>query len=100
MPTAPGEAFLSHSSRDRAFVAHLAAVLRSHGVRYWYSTTSIAAGQRWHDEIGAALKRCDWFLVVVSANAGKSKWVKRELTFALTDDRYEDRIVPLIIEAC
>lgn len=77
----------------------LAGVLGMHMVPFWYSTTSIAAGQKWHDEIGAALGKCDWFLVVVSANAAKSKWVKRELTFALTEDRYEDHIIPVIIDS-
>jgi hypothetical protein len=100
MAASPAETFLSHSSRDRAFVDTLAAVLAKHSVPYWYSTTKIAGGQKWHDEIGAALKRCDWFVIVLSRNSVKSKWAKRELTYALTDDRYEDRIIPVVIDTC
>jgi len=33
----PQEAFLSHSSKNREFVSHLANELRRHGVPVWYS---------------------------------------------------------------
>lgn len=96
----PKEVFLSHSSRNRRFVDRLAVVLRDHGVPVWYSRTSLKGAQQWHDEIGAALARCDWFIVVLSPSSVKSKWVKRELLFTLREDRYEDRIVPLLHRKC
>ena len=45
--------------------------------------------------IGAALDRCDWFVVLRSPEAVESKWVKRELCFALENDAYNNRIVPV-----
>ena len=75
--------------------ARIATVLRAHGVPVWYSQTNIVAAQTWHDEIGAALERCDWFVVLLSPEAASSKWVKRELLFALENDRYNNRIVPV-----
>ena len=92
----PHEAFLSHSSLDHDFVTGLADALRRHGVPVWYSRTNIMGAQQWHDEIGAALRRCDWFLLVLSPNAVASMWVKRELIFALQQNRFENRIVPLL----
>ena len=65
----PNEVFLSHSSADRAFTARLADVLQRHGVPVWYSDTSIRGAQQWHDEIGAALRRCDWLALVLSPDA-------------------------------
>jgi hypothetical protein len=91
----PNEIFLSHSSQDRDFALIVAATLRSHGLPVWYSPTNIVGAQQWHDEIGAALERCDWFVVILSPNSITSKWVKRELVYALEDDRFENRIVPL-----
>jgi hypothetical protein len=96
----PTEAFLSHSSLDRAFVDRLAAMLRRHGVPVWYSQTNILGAQQWQDEIGEALRRCDWFLLTLSPNAVASMWVKRELAFALEQNRLADRIVPIVYEAC
>ena len=96
----PTEIFLSHSNLDQQFVNWLVGILRQHGVPIWYSQTNIKGAQQWHDEIGAALKRCDWFIVVLSPNSVKSRWVKRELIFALNDMRYENKIIPLLHQQC
>jgi hypothetical protein len=90
----PREIFLSHSSADRAVADDTAALLRSHGLPVWYSSTNILAARQWHDEIGAALRRCDWFVVLLSDAAVNSLWVKRELLYALQQRRYLDRITP------
>lgn len=72
----PAEVFLSHSGEDRQFGDELAVVLGRHGVPVWYSATNIQGAQQWHDEIGSALERCDWFLVVLSPASVQSMWVK------------------------
>ncbi len=66
----------------------------------WYSQTNIVGAQQWHDEIGRALQRCDWFVVVLSPSSVKSRWVKHELVYALNDPRYEDHIVPISYRTC
>jgi hypothetical protein len=102
-PTAlgkPAEVFLSHSSKDRAFVKKLTSLLKHKGIRYWYSASHIAGAKQWHDEIGRALGRCDWFVVVLSPDSVKSIWVKRELLFALNEDRYNGKIIPLLRKPC
>ena len=91
----PREVFLSHSSKDRRIASRIAAMLREHGVPVWYSETNLFGAQQWHDEIGAALARCDWFLLILSPQATRSQWVKRELHYALRTPRYDDRIVPI-----
>ncbi|HXJ93059.1 MAG TPA: toll/interleukin-1 receptor domain-containing protein [Terriglobia bacterium] len=98
--TLPREVFLSHSARDRRFADKVATFLRSHGVPVWYSSTNIVGAQQWHDQIGEALRRCDWFVVVLSPNSVKSRWVRLELGFALRDARYDNRIVPLLLRPC
>ena len=96
----PNEVFLSHSDANRAFVDDLAAMLRRHGIPIWYSDINIVGAQMWHDEIGAALARCDWFVLVLSPEAVLSKWVKRELIYSLQQDRFEGHIVPLLYQPC
>ena len=66
----------------------------------WYSRTNIRGAQMWHDEIGAALRRCDWFVLVLSPGGVASPWVKRELLYLLQESRYAGRIVPLLHEPC
>lgn len=96
----PAEVFLSHASDDHAFTERLATVLRSHGLPVWYSETDIRGAQQWHDEIGAALDRCDWFCIVLSPHAVDSMWVKRETLYALQQPAYENAIVPLLLAPC
>ncbi len=79
----PTEVFLSHSDQDTQFATDLTEMMRSHGIPVWYSRTNILGAQQWHDEIGVALRRCDWFVLVLSPRSVESIWVKREFLFAL-----------------
>jgi hypothetical protein len=96
----PKEAFLSHSSKNLAFSSRLAKNLTNYNVNTFYSRKHIVGAQEWHDEIGEALKRCDWFLLVLSPQAVNSKWVKHELIYALQQNRYRGRIVPILYKSC
>ena len=96
----PKKLFLSHASPDRPFVNKLATFLAERKIPFWYSKRHLVGAQQWHDEIGKALKTCDWFLVALSPAAVRSKWVKRELLYALQEERYENRIVPVLIKPC
>jgi TIR domain len=94
------EVFLSHASQDQAKARRLRDVLVAHDVPVWFSPHHIRGAQQWQDEIGTALARCRWFLVLLTPHAVKSMWVKRELNYALIEKRYEDRILPLLFKKC
>ncbi len=95
----PHEIFLSHSSQDGQFTKDLAAMMRRHGLPVWYSQTNIMGAQQWQVEIGAALQRCDWFAIILSPQSVNSMWVKRELSYALQKNRFDNRIVPINYQA-
>jgi hypothetical protein len=96
----PREAFISHAGADRAFVKQLARAMSARGIRSWYSEAHLLAADDWHDKIGKALNRCDWFVLVLTPASVKSKWVKRELLYALQEDQYSERIVPILRKKC
>jgi len=96
----PAEVFLSHSSADSAMAQRLAATLSNHGIPVFFGPQIIIGAQQWQNEILQALRRCDWFVVLLSPDAIQSMWVKREVAYALRDSRYEDRIVPLQYKPC
>jgi hypothetical protein len=96
----PREVFFSHASPDRKTADKIAATLRAAGIKVWYSKTHLKGAQQWHAEIGVALRRCDWFLLLLTPAAVKSRWVERELIYALRHDRYHDHIAPLLCKTC
>jgi len=96
----PKEVFLSHASGDRRFADRLVDFLRRNGIPVWYSRTHLRGAQEWQNEIGRALRRCDWFVVVLSPRAVRSMWVGRELSYALLQKRYTGKIVPLLYHKC
>ena len=96
----PKEVFLCHSSLDLGFAAQIAEILKHHDVPAWYSHAEILGGQQWHDEIGEALRRCDWFAILLSPDSVNSFWVKHELLFAFRQKRLEGRIIPVVFRPC
>ncbi|MBD0377560.1 MAG: toll/interleukin-1 receptor domain-containing protein [Flavisolibacter sp.] len=95
----PNELFVSHSDVNRKFAISIVEIIQKHGIPVWYSRTNIVGAQQWHDEIGTALQRCDWCLVILSPESVESMWVKRELLFALSEKRFENKIVPLLYQS-
>lgn len=95
-----GEVFISHAVKDRVFVRRLLGILKKNCIPYWISEAHIPGAVEWHDEIGRALNRCSWFLIILSPNAVKSTWVKRELMYALQPKRYKGRIIPVYFRDC
>ena len=86
----PGEIFLSHASEDEGLAGAMAKTLGDLGIKVWYSPISLRGADAWHDEIGKALNRSSWFVVLLSPHSVSSSWVKRELVFALSERRYPD----------
>jgi hypothetical protein len=82
-----------------AFVNRLVKVLGDHGVNILLSKANIQGAQQWHDQIGTALRRCGWFVVVLSPQSVRSRWVKHELIYALQENRYKERIIPVLYKA-
>ena len=94
------DVFLSHASLDNAQARQLRDLLVAHGVPVWFSPHHIKGAELWQDEIGEALARCNWFIVILSPHSIKSKWVKRELQYALDESRYDNRIKPISYKPC
>lgn len=94
------EVFLSHASQNQVQARQLRDFLIASGIPVWFSSHHLLGASQWQDEIGQALERCGWFVVVLTPEAIKSEWVKRELQYALDAERYRGRIVPLLFAKC
>jgi tetratricopeptide (TPR) repeat protein len=75
--------FVSHSSKDDAFVKELRRALESLGIRVWVDSRELRGGSKLAPEIGEAIERARQFVAVISANTVESPWVRKEIRKAL-----------------
>ncbi len=91
--------FISHSSQDDAFVRDLRTTLAQHGQHGWIDSRELRGGDPLWPEIQKAIDAASAYAVVVSTDALQSKWVGKELRYALAvrDQRDPDKfpVIPL-----
>jgi hypothetical protein len=77
--------FLSYTQRDSAFMLRLKGDLQAAGFDVWTADADLRPGTPdWTSKVEAALDKAHCMVVVLSPNAKKSLWVKRELYYAET----------------
>ena len=91
--------FISHSSKDDNFVRELRAALANHGQAGWIDSRELRGGDPLWSEIEQAIEAASAYAVVVSTDALQSKWVGKELHYALNlrDKRGKENfpVIPL-----
>jgi len=89
--------FVSHSNEDDVVGRRLCAALEKEGIRCWNSSrpSDLEPGSEWDDNIVAALDDSAAVVLLFSAAANGSRWVKRELGMAW---KRQLRIYPIRIE--
>jgi TIR domain len=75
--------FISHSSKDDAFVRELRQVLGNFKQDVWTDSRELRGGDPLWNEIKRGIEEASAYAVLVSANALQSEWVERELRHAL-----------------
>ena len=78
-------AFVSYSHKDYEFVFNEIDRFNKQGLNIWYDE-GIAPGNEWLAEIGRALFGASLFIVFISENSVSSKFVRKEITYAITKD--------------
>jgi hypothetical protein len=98
-PERPVRVFLSHNHHDRAYVeSQIRAPLAARNVETWYAEQDIVPGDDYIRKIQDGLLKCDWMLVVVTAQAAASDWVRAEVNTALKDPRFHGRVIPVRLD--
>ncbi|MGA2862954.1 MAG: toll/interleukin-1 receptor domain-containing protein [Verrucomicrobiota bacterium] len=85
--------FISHSTKDDAFVQRLYADLQSKGVRCWYAPDDLKIGEKFRLKIDEAIRIYDRLLIVLSEHSVESNWVEKEVEAAFERERRENRLV-------
>ena len=74
--------FISYSHADRALCETIADALgKAEGLSVWYDK-ELLAGEVYRNRIVEKIETADVFIVLLSQNSIKSKWVKKELEYA------------------
>jgi hypothetical protein len=89
--------FISHSSVDKPFIDRLEKDLDKAGFQTWYDKKSIKVSQSIPGEINVGLKKCDYFIVVLTPDSVKATWVLKEIDAALMANKI---IVPVLLKDC
>ena len=88
--------FISAATSDAPLARELTARLNAAGVDAWNQTMQVLPGANVSAELGRALDQAEAVIVLVSPAAMKSSWVRREIQFALGEERFQDRLIPVL----
>ncbi len=100
-PRDPQQVFISHSSKDAELAQRLADDLKYAGLSVWITPDSIRPLEDWEDAIFRGLDESGKFVLLMSPNAVRSKWVKNETKLAYRAEQEGlMAIYPLMIADC
>ena len=88
------DVFISYASEDRPLAQRVAEGLEQAGLSVWWDR-NIQVGSEWDKTIEEALGKAKSVVVVWTAHAKHSRWVRAEAREALN----QNKIVPVLVEA-
>jgi hypothetical protein len=80
----PRDVFVSHASEDHALAEQVCALLEQRGLKCWIAPRDVGAGSEWDEAILDAIEQCRAYLLILSAHANRSSFVKNELNRAFS----------------
>src|SRR5437870_343650 len=92
--------FLSHNVVDKEVARSIGAHLVLTGVDVWFDEWEIEAGDSIPGKLDEGLAAFDAFILLWSANANRSKWVRQELHSAIMRALQEGsaKIIPCMLD--
>ena len=87
--------FISYSRVDSKAQQRLADALRKRGLSVWVDNEKLTPGNpAWEREIEKAILACSAVIAILSPEAKRSEWVRREVSFA---EQHNKRIFPVLL---
>lgn len=89
--------FISHADADADVALRLAAALKAVGLDPWVAEDELYPGDNWAEVIGRGLAEAQAMVVLLSPQSLRSRWVRNEISYALGEERFKNRLLPLVI---
>ncbi len=90
------KAFISYASKDRNEVLKRVQMLNKLGIDFFQDLINLNPGERWEQKLYENIDDSDLFLLFWSTAAKESKWVLKELQYAIRLKKHEDDNPPVI----
>jgi hypothetical protein len=96
------QAFISYASKDRQEVLKRVQMLNVAKVKFFQDLLTLEPGDEWEKLLYEYIDKSDVFFLFWSTAASESKWVKKEVEYAIkrraNKDEPDPEIIPVIIE--
>ena len=89
------DAFISHSSKNRAVATRLETALEAQGLRVWLDDSEIRLGVLLREELQTSIQRCRMLVLLWSKSASESRWINAEWLMAFHLGKF---IVPCVLD--
>ena len=88
--------FINNSQQAKPLARLVAKALRQAGLDVWYDEDEIYPGDNWAKITGEGLEASDAMVVLLTPDATDSPNVQRNVSFALINNRYAWRVIPVL----
>ena len=89
--------FISHSEETQPLFRSVLQALKKEGLDVWDDDYDIYPGDNWAKVTGEALEQADAMVVLLTPEALDSKIVRREISYALVGQKFENRLIPVLV---
>lgn len=86
----------SHSQIDEPLVRKITIALQNAGLEVWDDEVGIFPGENWAEKVAQALRESEAMVVLLTPSALDSKWVDRDIDYALSEYRFRNRLVTVL----
>ena len=90
--------FISYAHSDKPMARKAAEALSKAGLEVWWDS-EVLPGDNWAQEHSEALKSSQAMIVLLSPASVQSNEVRSDLSFALGQQDYKDRVIPVLISS-
>jgi len=89
--------FISYAQSDERLAEKIAESLKQAGITIRDYRQEILPGELWSEKASQALRDSDAMVVLLTPEAARSKQVRSEINYALSQDAFKNRLIPVVV---